>query len=462
MMKTTKTHPHVKWYESLIVRIMALCVVLVVCLLGLVYEITYYYYHEVVTEMESRTQDVANTVSLYLKDHPEADLPEVEQQLRGSLGETEINVTPRMESTHVSPFVLEKNEKGDLVKVARVLINHKDGFFELELRAPVVPQAEIIRAFRTKYFVAIAIVFVVALGLMVYLVARILRPLTDLSDSCARISSSGELHDVSTRQTSGEIRALEQTFNKMVSSLREKETIEANLRQAQRLSAIGNLAAGVAHDIRNPLNAIKLLSSHAIDTLGDVDEAAPAIRQMQTIRKEVNRLEDIVAGFLSMARERQLQPEPTRIDTLLEEAARLVHNDAENRGVRLVTELRAGEAALMLDGKQFTRAILNIIINAMEVSQGGRVRVFSRLREGVCEIEIRDDGPGMPKDVAERAFEPYFTTKTTGTGLGLSITRGIIEEHGGTIALNSLEGQGTQVIITLPLEMKDESTSLSL
>jgi len=463
MMKKTTTYPHVKWHESLIVRIMALCAILVLCLLGLVYEISFYYYHEVVTEMETRTQEVGNTFSLYLKDHPDPDLPEAEQQLRGSFRETEITVTPRTESTHVSPFVIEKNEAGQLEKVARIVITHEEGFFELELRAPLDPQAEIMRAFRNKYFAALAVVFIGALGLMIYLVARMLRPLTELSRSCARISSSGELQDVTTRNTSGEIRALEQTFNSMVASLREKETIETNLRQAQRLSAIGNLAAGVAHDVRNPLNAIKLLSSHAIDTLDNNDEAAPAVKHMQTIRKEVNRLEEIVAGFLSLARERELQPEPTRIDTLLEEAVRLVHNDAESRDVRLTTELRAGDTALMIDAKQFTRAILNVIINAMEVSTGGRVRVFSRLRDNLCEIEVRDDGSGMPKDVVERAFEPYFTTKNTGTGLGLSITRGIIEEHGGTISINSLEGQGTQVVITLPLEMNhDESANLSL
>jgi signal transduction histidine kinase len=102
-----------------------------------------------------------------------------------------------------------------------------------------------------------------------------------------------------------------------------------------------------------------------------------------------------------------------------------------------------------------TRAILNVVINGMEACpKGGRVRLFSRVTDQACEIEIRDDGPGIPKEAAERAFDPYFTTKPTGTGLGLAITRGIVEEHGGTITLTGSEDQGCQVLITLPLKAK--------
>ena len=111
----------------------------------------------------------------------------------------------------------------------------------------------------------------------------------------------------------------------------------------------------------------------------------------------------------------------------------------------------------MLDPKQWTRAIINVLINALEACPtGGRVRLFSRVTDRACEVEIRDDGPGMSDVQLERAFEPYFTTKPTGTGLGLSITRGIIEEHAGSIALSSPPGHGCQVLITLPLEAQAE------
>jgi two-component system sensor histidine kinase HydH len=235
-----------------------------------------------------------------------------------------------------------------------------------------------------------------------------------------------------------------------VHALKEKEVMESSLRRAQRLSSLGTLAAGVAHDVRNPLNAIKLLSSHAMDSV----ESDPAIAslQLQTIRREVDRLDDIVTGFLSLAKERELQIEPTPIDSLLEECARLVQEDARARKVEIITDLRASNVSLMIDPKQTKRALLNVLINALEASpEGGRVRMFSRVDDAVCAIEVRDDGAGISPETAERAFDPYYTTKSTGTGLGLAITRGIVEEHGGTIELTSSEMNGTQALISLPL-----------
>ena len=140
------------------------------------------------------------------------------------------------------------------------------------------------------------------------------------------------------------------------------------------------------------------------------------------------------------------------MDALLDECVQLIRKDAEQRGVRLTQELRAGDTELMLDPKQWKRAVINVLLNALEATpRGGRVRVFSRVTDASCEVEVRDDGPGMPPDVAERAFDPYFTTKQTGTGLGLSITRGIVEEHGGAIQITTREQAGCQVLITLPL-----------
>ena len=112
----------------------------------------------------------------------------------------------------------------------------------------------------------------------------------------------------------------------------------------------------------------------------------------------------------------------------------------------------------MLDPKQWKRAILNILLNALEACpRDGRVRILSRRTDTQCEIEIRDDGPGIPKEVLEQVFDPYFTTKPGGTGLGLSITRGIVEEHGGTIDVTSSSEWGCQVLITMPLESRNIS-----
>ena len=454
MSLTPATYPRVRWHESIVFRVVVLCGILLLCLLGSVYQITRHYLRDLSQEMESRTADIADMLVLQLEENSVADLDQLEQQAMAAYDGIEVDLASDPEAAEMTSFVLEKGEGGALTKVARMVIGIGDRKLLLTARVALVPQTEVIRAFKNKYTAALIFVFVATLGLMLYVIVRMLRPLTELSESCAQIGS-GNLRDVGARRNSGEILALEQTFNKMVAALREKERIEANLRQAQRLSAIGNLAAGVAHDVRNPLNAIKLLSSHAMDTLRGVPEAAGSVKQLQTIRTEVDRLEAIVSGFLSLAKERELQPEPTRIDAILNECVRLVRKDAEERGVRLVAELRAGDTSLMVDPKQMTRALLNVLLNALEVCPPeGRVRLFSRITDRICEIEVRDDGPGMTAEVAERAFEPYFTTKETGTGLGLSLTRGIVEEHRGVINLTSVAGQGSQVLITLPLDME--------
>ena len=444
----------VRWYNSLIVRVVALCAVLVATLMGLVYALTQHYFGEIVRDMQAQTEEVAQRILLELNKNPELDPNDI---VSGSPAEFPIKVDASPDLSAQEPgFTLEWGPDGQVTKVARLLVKDGDRTLLVTARVTLSPQTEIVRAFRNRYLVALTAVFVATLVLLVLSVARLLRPIGELSESCEAIRR-GELHDVAVRNKSGEVAALERTFNAMVASLRDKEVMEVKLRQAQRLSAIGTLAAGVAHDIRNPLNAIKLLSSHALDNLDgpDAPENERAVKPLQTIRNEVDRLEDIVSGFLSLAKERELQTAPTRIDGLLEECVRLLAKDAEQRGIRLLTELRAGDTTFMLDSQQCVRAILNVLINALEACpEGGRVRLFSRLTDTACEIEVRDDGPGMPKEIAERAFDPYFTAKATGTGLGLSITRGIIEEHGGTIELFTQEGQGCQALIALPLEAR--------
>jgi len=458
MVDDSATYRRVRWHNSLIIRVILLCAILVLCLLGSVVAITRHYFIVAVQEMETQARELGDDIVLQIKEHPNVELDDLENDMMSLYpGFDEIALDEEAEAASV--FSIEPGAAGELTKVARIPLLLEDGReVLLTLRVSTKPQTEIVRAFRNKYMAALVVVFVVALALMVYFIARTLRPLSDLSETCAQIGS-GNLQNVAVRRNIGEILALEETFNKMVGSLREKEVVEAKLRQAQRVSALGTLAAGVAHDVRNPLNTIKLLAGHASDKIGHAPGSADAVRQLATIGHEVQHIEDIVSGFLSLAKENVLQPEPSLIDGLLEECVRLVSKDAEARKVTLTAELRAGDTTLTVDPKQWTRAILNVLLNALDACPAGsRVRVFSRVTDTHCEVEIRDNGAGMSKDVAERAFDPYFTTKDTGTGLGLSTTRGIIEEHGGAITLSGTQDIGCQVLITLPLDPQGQAS----
>lgn len=440
-------HARVPWRRSLLFRVMMLCGVLLVCLFAAVIIITRYFLQEAASEMQAQTADIVKSLELQFGEALDLDTDKMAQNLMQIHEGVDIQLQPDAARRQEPAFSLEMSPEGKLVRVAQVHVLVGEKRMLMTARVTIEPQVEVLRALKNSYLGFIVLVFVAALVAMLYFIARALRPLSLLSDSCAAISS-GDLRTVSTRGATGEVRALEETFNNMVASLRDKEIMETKLRQAQRLSALGNLAAGVAHDVRNPLNAIKLLSSHAMDQL---PEDASAAKHLATIRQEVDRLDAIVSSFMSLAKERELSPEPRKIDLLLDECVHLLQKEAESRGVALVRELRSGDTQLMLDAREFKRAIMNVLLNALEACpSGGRVRLFSRITSTACEIEVRDDGPGLERAQLERVFEPYYTTKPGGTGLGLSITRGIVEEHGGTIEMSSIEGKGCQVLITLP------------
>lgn len=451
-MNAQNTLRAIRWPQSLVVRVVALCAVMVVCLFGTVYVLTVHYYGDIVRHMEGRAASIADAVAIRL-DAMEQQSPDPKVLSNVDLSDIvrgkklDLTFQPEKGAAHISPRM---EGSGGVTFEATQYIPFGNGFVQLKVDLDFDPQTEAVRAFQNSYLLALSGGFLAALGLMMYLIVRTLRPIRLLSNSLAEISA-GKLEKVSSRGTTSEVRALEDTFNHMVESLRDKERMETSLRQAQRVSALGTLAAGVAHDVRNPLNAIKLLSSHAIDTLGNGEADNAAVKHLRTIRQEVDRLEQIVSGFLSLAKEDDLRRRPCVVDEVLAECGRLVAKDAESRGVRLITDLRCGDIALELDEKQWTRAVLNVLINALEACRaGGRVRLFSRSTDTTCEIEIRDDGPGLSPEVIERVFDPYYTTKPSGTGLGLSITRGIVEEHGGKIAISSESGTGCQVLITLP------------
>ncbi|MBI1319972.1 MAG: HAMP domain-containing protein [Candidatus Hydrogenedens sp.] len=438
----------VRWHQSLLFRVLLLCAVLLLCLLAAVGMISRYFFQEAAREMRMQTEQIVDSLVLGYETAPATDLESMAAELMQQYKGVEIELQSPESDTPVATYTLEDGEGGTLTRVAQVPVPLDDRSLLLTARVTIVPQIEILRALTNWYLLGILGVFVLTLALMLLVIFRSLRPLSTLTESCAAVTS-GELQAVSTRGAFGEVRALEETFNDMVRSLREKEVMERKLREAQRLTSLGTLAAGVAHDIRNPLNAIKLLSSHALDHVpGDGN---PAGKHLRTIRQEVDRLEEIVSSFMSLARERDLDPQPQNPDAILDECVTLLAKDAESRGVRMLVELRSGGAPLMLDAREWKRAVLNVLLNALEACPtGGRVRLFSRSTPTGYEIEVRDDGPGLDKEALSRVFEPYFTTKPGGTGLGLSITRGIIEAHGGTIDMSGSPGQGCQVLITMP------------
>ncbi|HEX7550308.1 MAG TPA: ATP-binding protein, partial [Candidatus Methylomirabilis sp.] len=242
--------------------------------------------------------------------------------------------------------------------------------------------------------------------------------------------------------------------------LLEKET---QLRRADRLSALGQLSAGLAHEIRNPLGAIK----GAVEILEeDYPAGHPKAEFYAIILKEVKRLNDVVTNFLNFARPVALHFAPVDVLEVLTGLEGLISGQARAYRVQIFTSFHVGPARVMADEALLKQAFLNIALNALEaMPDGGDLAISTRLadpataeildsepRQEWVEAVFDDTGCGILEEHLGRVFDPFFTTKKDGTGLGLAITYRIIENHRGIIRVMSQPGKGTTFVITLPLE----------
>jgi signal transduction histidine kinase len=234
--------------------------------------------------------------------------------------------------------------------------------------------------------------------------------------------------------------------------LREVRRLEAEVEQRERLAALGNLAAVVGHEVRNPLNAVSMGLQRLREEWTPVEDGAAYARVVELMQGEVRRLNAIVEEFLSLARPLPLRPQPVAPAALLGEVGALVEAEAKARGVRLVVEARADLPVASLDPDLMKQVLLNLVRNALEaMPEGGTLTVAASLAAERLTLAVEDTGQGIPPDLLPRVFEPYVTSKTRGTGLGLAIARRVVEAHGGRIDAESRPGRGSRVVAALPL-----------
>ena len=247
----------------------------------------------------------------------------------------------------------------------------------------------------------------------------------------------------------------------------EQQTIES-----ERLNALTLLAAGVAHEIGNPLNSLNIHLQLIEREARKLDGAKGAELQesVEVARAEINRLDSIITQFLRAIRPTRPQLRPENINTIVEEAVRFFALEIKDRDVVVEQELRSDLPLLELDRDQMKQAFYNVIKNSFEAMKSrGILRIRTDLDESHVIVRFTDTGGGISAENLSRVFEPYFTTKTSGTGLGLLIVRRIVREHGGELSIESSEGKGLTLTIRLPhidrrvrmLEAGDSSSKLS-
>jgi signal transduction histidine kinase len=230
------------------------------------------------------------------------------------------------------------------------------------------------------------------------------------------------------------------------------KTLEAEVAHRERLSALGNMAATVAHEIRNPLNAVSMGLQRLKGEFRPTQDEQEYSHFIELMRGEVQRLNSIVEEFLSLARPLDLKPEPVRIDELLQEMAILAESEANSAKVQVSVMVPHDLPTVRVDPNYFKQVLLNLILNGIQsMSQGGSLTLEAKAARGNLEVIVTDTGEGIPKEIAGRIFEPYFTTKPKGSGLGLTIARRIIETHGGALTLDSTAKRGTRFRIAIPI-----------
>jgi two-component system NtrC family sensor kinase len=239
----------------------------------------------------------------------------------------------------------------------------------------------------------------------------------------------------------------------------ELQAAQASLFQTAKLAAVGRLAAGVAHEINNPLTGILTNSSLMLEDLPADD---PRRDELQTIVNETLRCRKIVKGLLDFARQTKPQKQPLPLNQVVEDILALVRNQANFRNLTVTTDLDPHLPPAMADGDQMRQVILNVVLNAADAMAGSGTLAISTRADAAGRsalVRIADTGPGIPDEVKEKLFEPFITTKSTGTGLGLAIAYGIVEQHKGTLTVDSARGRGTTVTIGLPINYVDNDVS---
>lgn len=310
------------------------------------------------------------------------------------------------------------------------------------------------------------------------LAKRISRPIQDLLLGTRRVTAGDWVYRVAVRD-SGEIGELASSFNAMVDEVvRHREqlaehgrTLEARVRErteelkrkdealakSEKLASLGLLASGVAHELNNPLTSILMNANLMMEEVG---ESSPLYESLGKITGDAGRCQRIIEDLRVFSRRRELQRAWCSVEEVVAQSLRLVQHELDQHGIRYVQEIPCGLPQAFWDSERIIQVLTNLFLNAAHaMSDGGELYVGARQEADQLILTVRDTGIGIPRHLRSRIMDPFFTTKPRGTGLGLSITHGIVQEHGGSIDLESVardeagpDGRsGTTIRIELPL-----------
>ncbi len=311
----------------------------------------------------------------------------------------------------------------------------------------------LVREARQRDLVATVGVFLLGVVLAWLLGTRLVRPVTEVVDGM-RLVASGDLAVRLPAREDPEFGLVSRQFNDMVERLEDARHIERGLEHHERVQTMGDLAAGVAHDIRNPLSAISL---HVGRIRREFKPENPEARDRfldytGDVKEEIERLNRLVTNFLQLAQPSSHEAEPVAPGELLEEVCRLLEKEAAQHQVSFVVEVEDDLGEIRWNRIEAKSAFLNVAMNALQAMDGvgGTLRMTARSDDRWTVISFIDDGPGIPQQDQQKVMLPYVTMRPGGTGLGLAIARRVAERYGGRLELESEVGVGTEVRFLMP------------
>ena len=294
-------------------------------------------------------------------------------------------------------------------------------------------------------------------GIILFLVVLLgLRPVNQLIAG-VRQMAKGDLYAEIKIRSKDEIGQIGEEFNEMAKALRQQRQA---LVRAERLAAVGRMAANVAHEVRNPLNAIAL-NVELIEEAIQSDESEQIESLLAAVRAEVERLTEVTEAYLRFAAMPKPQPEPVDLASICRDLASFQREEARRLGLAIMVETPAPLPA-MADPDQIRQALLNLLKNAIDASsKGGHITVQAQAEGNMAKISVEDDGPGIDPQIIDQIFEPFYSSKKHGTGLGLALARRVSETHNGSLEyVPPPPGRtGARFVMSLPLHVDDKDDS---
>lgn len=309
------------------------------------------------------------------------------------------------------------------------------------------PERNTVLVIATAGAVAICAVMIMVLAVVVH------RPMSELQEKIAQVREGDLTVSVNFANRNDEIGDLGSDFNDMVRQLREsREEIQrlhsTQMSRAEHLATLGELAAGLAHEIRNPLAGI----AGVIEIIGrDLPKESPARSVLKDVRSEVQHINRIVSELLEIARPKSPEFRVADLNATAEHAVMFARDQANSRGIGIELLKDSMEQLIEHDTSQIHQVLLNLLLNGVQAcDNGGKVSLEVTHDDESAQLIVVDNGKGIPPEILSNIFRPFYTTKGNGTGLGLSLARRMVENHGGHLDVDSWVGKGSRFTVTLP------------